>query len=62
MSKNPDLHGIKLYPKNTSESLHEDRNKKKMKYRVIFQYLNSFNLLLSLTSKFHNGQIGKCYY
>ena len=31
-----DLHGIKFYPKNTSESLHVDSNQKKMKYSVIF--------------------------
>ena len=37
-----DLHGIKFCPKNTSESLHVDSNQKKMKYRVIFQFMNLF--------------------
>ena len=50
------LHGIKFYPKNTSESVHVDSNQKKMKYRAIFQFLNSFNFLLSLTSKFHRDK------
>ena len=46
-----DLYGTKFYPKNISESLHVVRNQKKMKYGVIFQFLNSLNYLLSLTSK-----------
>ena len=46
----------KIYPKNTSESLHVDSNQKKRKYRVIFLFLNSFKFrLLPLTSKFHRG-------
>ena len=49
-----DLHGIKFYPKNTSESLHV----KKMKYSVIFQFVNLFNFILSLTSKFHRDKSG----
>ena len=32
----------KFYPKNISESLHVDRNQKKMKYRVIFQLNSEF--------------------
>ena len=47
---------LKFYPKNTSESLHVDNNQKKMKYRVSFRFLNSFNFLLSLTSKFHRDK------
>ena len=53
-----ELHGIKFYPKNTSESLHVDSNQKKMKYSVIFQFVNLFNFLLSLTSKFHRDKSG----
>ena len=53
-----DLHGIKFYPKNTSESLHVDSNQKKMKYSVIFQFVNLFNFLLLLTSKFHRDKSG----
>ena len=34
------LYVIKLYAKNTSESPHVDRNQKKMKHGVIFQFLN----------------------
>ena len=34
-----------FYPTNTSESPHVDRNQRKMKYRVIFQFLNSITFL-----------------
>ena len=51
-----DLHGITFYPKNISESVRVDSNQKKMKYRVILRFLNSFNFLLSLTSKFHRDK------
>ena len=39
-----DLYGTKFYPKNISESLHVVRNQKKMKYRVMFQFLNSIKI------------------